>query len=77
VLPFYQNRDIGRKMVDFACMMAKERGTTTIVALSTQSYGFFTSVLDFEETDKDTLPEARLKLYEESGRNPKVLVKRV
>jgi len=77
VLPFYQNRDIGRKMVDFACMMAKERGTTTIVALSTQSYGFFTSVLNFEETDKDILPEARLKLYEESGRNPKVLVKEV
>ena len=64
-------------MVDYACMMAKERGSTTIVALSTQSYSFFTSVLNFEEADKEILPEARLKLYEESGRNPKVLVKKV
>ncbi len=78
VLPFYHNRGIGRKMVDYACMMAKERGAKTIVALSTQSYSFFTSsALNFEETSKDILPEARLKLYEESGRNPKVLVKQV
>jgi amino-acid N-acetyltransferase len=77
VLPFYQNRGVGRKMVEFACMMAKERGATTIVALSTQSYSFFTSVLNFEETSKEILPDARLKLYEESGRNPKVLVKQV
>jgi len=77
VLPFYHNRGIGRKMVEYACMIAKERGATTVVALSTQSYSFFTSVLGFEETSKDTLPEARLKLYEESGRNPKVLVKQI
>lgn len=77
VLPFYHNRGIGRKMVDYACMIAKERGATSVVALSTQSYSFFTSVLGFEETSKDTLPEARLKLYEESGRNPKVLMKQV
>jgi amino-acid N-acetyltransferase len=77
VLPFYHNRGIGKKMVDYACMIAKERGAKTIVALSTQSYSFFTSALNFEEADKDILPEARLKLYEESGRNPKVLVKQV
>jgi amino-acid N-acetyltransferase len=58
-------------------MMAKERGATQAVALSTQSYSFFTSVLGFEETDKAILPEARLKLYEESGRNPKVLIKAI
>jgi amino-acid N-acetyltransferase len=77
VLPFYHNRGIGRKMVDYACMMAKERGASTVVALSTQSYSFFTSVMGFEETSKEVLPEARLKLYEESGRNPKVLVKQL
>lgn len=77
VLPFYHNRGVGRKMVDFACMRAKEKGVTTIVALSTQSYSFFTSVLGFEETEKTVLPEARLKLYEESGRNPKVLIKQI
>jgi amino-acid N-acetyltransferase len=77
VLPFYHNRGVGRKMVDFACMRAKERGVHTVVALSTQSYSFFISVLGFEEAEKSVLPEARLKAYEESGRNPKVLVKQL
>lgn len=77
VMPFYHNRGIGKKLVDFACMVAKERGATTILALSTQSFGFFTNVCGFEEATKDVLPEARLKLYEESGRNAKVLVKQL
>lgn len=75
VMPFYHNRGIGKKMVDYACMVAKERGATTVIALSTQSFGFFTNVLGFEEATKDVLPEARLKLYEDSGRNAKVMVK--
>ncbi len=77
VMPFYHNRGIGKKMVDYACMVAKERGTTTIIALSTQSFGFFTNVVGFEESTKDILPEARLKLYDESGRNAKVLVRQL
>ncbi len=77
VMPFYHNRGIGKKLVDYACMVAKERGATTVIALSTQSFGFFTNVLGFEETSKEILPEARLKSYSESGRNAKVLVKQV
>ncbi|MEO5960906.1 MAG: amino-acid N-acetyltransferase [Opitutaceae bacterium] len=77
VMPFYHNRGIGKKMVDYACMVAKERGATTVLALSTQSFGFFSNVVGFEETSKDVLPEARLKLYDESGRNAKVLVKQL
>lgn len=73
VLPFYHNRGIGKKMVDYAGLVAKERGATRIIAVSTQSFGFFTNVCGFEESDKSILPEARLKLYEESGRNAKVL----
>jgi amino-acid N-acetyltransferase len=75
VLPFYHNRGIGRKMVEYASLRAKEKGATTLVALSTQNFGFFTGVAGFEEADKSILPEARLKTYEESGRNPRVLVK--
>lgn len=75
VMPFYHNRGIGKKMVDYACMVAKDRGTTNVIALSTQSFGFFTNVLGFEESTKDILPDARLKVYDESGRNAKVLVK--
>ncbi|MBL9190593.1 MAG: hypothetical protein JNK23_24160 [Opitutaceae bacterium] len=48
-----------------------------MLALSTQSFGFFTNVVGFEETTKDALPEARLKLYEDSGRNAKVLLRRL
>ena len=77
VMPFYHNRGIGKKMVEYACLQAKERGVKTIIALSTQSFGFFSNVLGFEETTKDVLPEARLKLYDDSGRNAKVLVKQL
>lgn len=77
VLPFYHNRGIGKKMVEYACLMAKERGASVVIALSTQSFGFFTKVCGFEEATKDVLPEARFKLYEDSGRNAKVLVKQL
>jgi amino-acid N-acetyltransferase len=73
VLPFYHNRGIGKKMVEYACLMAKERGATEILALSTQNFGFFSNVCGFEETAKTILPESRLKAYDESGRNAKVL----
>ncbi len=75
VLPFYQNRGIGRKLIEYACLRAKDKGATQVIALSTQSYSFFTSVMNFEETTPAALPEARLKTYADSGRNPKVLIK--
>ena len=67
VMPFYHHRGIGKKMVDYGCMMAKERGATTVIALSTQAFSFFTSVCGFEEAEKDVLPESRLKAYEEEA----------
>jgi amino-acid N-acetyltransferase len=57
--------------------MAKERGAKRVIALSTQSFGFFTAICGFEETTKEALPEARLKLYDDSGRNAKILVKQL
>ena len=77
VMPFYHHRGIGKKMVDYACLMAQERGATTVIALSTQAFSFFTSICNFEESEKDILPESRLKAYEDSGRNSKVLAKKV
>ncbi len=77
VMPFYHNRGIGKKMVEYATLMAKQRGAKTVIALSTQSFGFFQNVCGFEETDKSILPEARLKSYDDSGRNPKVLMKQL
>lgn len=75
VMPFYHNRGIGKKMVEYACLQAKERGASEVIALSTQNFGFFTNSCGFEETTTDILPETRLKSYEESGRNAKVLRK--
>ena len=75
VMPFYHNRGIGKKMVEYACLQAKERGAAEVIALSTQNFGFFTNSCGFEETTKDILPDTRLKSYEESGRNAKVLRK--
>ncbi|MSU46874.1 MAG: amino-acid N-acetyltransferase [Lacunisphaera sp.] len=77
VMPFYHHRGIGKKMVDYACKMAAEHGAASVIALSTQSYTFFTSVCAFEEADKELLPESRLKSYEEGGRNSKVLTKKL
>jgi len=77
VMPFYHHRGIGKKMVEYGCMMARERGATTVIALSTQAFSFFTSVCGFEEAEKDVLPDSRLKAYDESGRNSKILIKKV
>ncbi len=75
VLPFHHKRGIGRKMVEFACLEAKRRGAARVIALSTQSFSFFSSVCGFTEAGKDVLPEARRQLYEQGGRNPRILVK--
>lgn len=75
VMPFYHHRGIGRKMIEFGLKLAKERGAEKVIALSTQAFTFFTSVCGFVEADKEALPESRLKSYEESGRNSKILVK--
>jgi amino-acid N-acetyltransferase len=77
VMPFYHNRGIGQKMVEFACFKAAERGAKAILALSTQAYSFFTSVCGFDDADKDVLPPSRLKSYEESGRNSKIMIKKL
>jgi len=77
VQPFYHGRGLGKKMVNFACREAEKRDAKQVIALSTQSFAFFTGVCGFEETTKDILPEARLKSYDESGRNSRIVVKKV
>ena len=77
VVPFYHNRGIGKKMVEYACLQAKESGAKSVIALSTQSFGFFSNTCGFEEVGKEILPEARLKLYDDNGRNAKVIVKHI
>ena len=73
VLPLYHKRGIGKKMVNYACLQAKELGANKIVALSTQNFGFFTKACGFNEDDKSALPAPRLATYEANGRNAKIL----
>ena len=77
VLPYYHRRDIGRKMIEFACRETRQRGAVKVIALSTQSFSFFTSVCGFTETTKDELPEARLQVFKDSQRNPRILMKQL
>lgn len=73
VQPFYQNKGVGRKMVEFACAEAKERGSSRVIAMTTQANKFFSKVCAFTEGDVSDLPQARQDDYNENGRKSKVL----
>lgn len=75
VMPFHHKRGIGRKMVEFVALQARERGATQLIALSTQNPTFFIAACGFEEAAKDVLPASRLQVYESNGRNAKVLLR--
>ena len=75
VAPFYHGRGAGRKMVEFACREAKSQGAKRVIALSTQSFTFFSAICGFKEADRDALPPSRQVSYDKMKRNPKILVK--
>ena len=75
VQPFYQNKGVGRKLVEFACAKSKHEGVRKVFAMTTQAAPFFTRVCGFEETRSDQLPEERRKTYDREGRNSRVLVR--
>lgn len=74
VMPFYQNRGVGKKMVEFALREARRRGAERVFSLTTQAYAFFTKVTGFREASSDILPEARRQAAGQSGRNARVMV---
>lgn len=73
VQPFYQNKGVGRKMVEFACAEAKERGSKRVIAMTTQASKFFSKVCAFTEGSVEDLPAKRKEDYIKNGRNSKVL----
>lgn len=73
VQPFYQNKGVGRKMVEFACAEAKERGSKRVIAMTTQASKFFSKVCAFTEGSVEDLPAKRKEDYINNGRNSKVL----
>ncbi|MSU36274.1 MAG: amino-acid N-acetyltransferase [Pedosphaera sp.] len=77
VSPAHENQGIGRKLVQFAETKARELGLAELVTLSTQAFTWFQGKAGFVEGTADDLPPARREKYETSGRNSKVLVKRL
>jgi amino-acid N-acetyltransferase len=72
-----ENQGIGRKLIQFIENKAREMGLNELLTLSTQAFTYFQSKGGFAEGSPDDLPPARREKYEQSGRNSKVLVKKL
>ncbi len=77
VSPSHENQGIGRKLVQYVEARARELGLVELITLSTQAFTWFQNKAGFSEGTPELLPPARRERYEASGRNSKVLVKRL
>jgi len=75
--PAHENQGIGRKLIQFVENRAREIGVTELILLSTQAFTYFQSKGGFVEGSPDDLPPSRREKYDQSGRNSKVLVKKL
>ncbi len=75
--PSHENQGIGRKLIQFVENKARESGLAELITLSTQTFTYFQSKGGFGEGTPDDLPAARREKYDQSGRNSKVLVKKL
>ena len=73
----HENQGIGRKLLQFVENKAKELNLSELLTLSTQAFTYFQSKGGFAEGTPDDLPPARREKYDQSGRNSKVLVKKM
>ena len=77
VNPSHENQGIGRKLIQFIETKAKEIGLNELLTLSTQAFTYFQSKGGFTEGTPDDLPPVRREKYDHSGRNSKVLLKKL
>ena len=77
VNPSHENQGIGRKLIQFAETKARDLGLSELITLSTQAFTYFQSKAGFAEGSPDDLPPPRREKYDQSGRNSKVLVKKL
>ncbi len=77
VSPSHENQGIGRKLIQFVENKARESGLAELLTLSTQAFTYFQSKGGFAEGTPDDLPPSRREKYDASGRNSKVLVKKL
>jgi amino-acid N-acetyltransferase len=75
--PAHENQGIGRKLIQFIENKARETGLTELITLSTQAFTYFQSKGGFAEGTPDDLPLSRREKYGLSGRNSKVLLKKL
>ena len=77
VSPSHENQGIGRKLITFAETKARELGLEKLITLSTQAFTYFEQKGGFVVGTAEDLPPGRRERYEASGRNSKVLVKKL
>lgn len=71
----FEGQAHGRKLMNFAEQLAAERGMKHIFALSTQTFTYFQQKGGYSEAPPEVLPPERLRKWEASGRNSKVMQK--
>ena len=77
VSPSHENQGIGQKLIQYVEAKAREMGLGELLTLSTQAFTYFQSKAGFSEGSPDDLPPGRREKYDQSGRNSKVLVKKL
>ncbi len=69
------NRGLGLKLMAFVENLARQKGITDLIALSTRAFSYLQQKGGFREATPDALPADRRTRWEASGRNSKILVK--
>jgi amino-acid N-acetyltransferase len=77
VEPSHGHQGIGQKLVRFVEDKAREMGLSELIALSTQAFTYFELKSGFVQGTVDDLPPARREKYNQSGRNSRVLIKKL
>ncbi|HYG77582.1 MAG TPA: amino-acid N-acetyltransferase [Planctomycetota bacterium] len=71
----YENRGVGRKLMNFVETLARQRGIKELFCLSTQAFSYFQTKGGFKEATPQDLPPSRRAQWEQSKRNSRILVK--
>jgi amino-acid N-acetyltransferase len=71
----YENQGIGGRLIQYAENVARARGISKLVALSTQAVNYFVQKGGFQLGTPDDLPPSRREKYEANGRKSRVLIK--
>ncbi len=73
----HENQGIGAKLIHYAEDYARDIGLNELFCLSTQAINYFVQKGGFRHATPDDLPPTRRLVYDKSGRNSQVLVKKL